>query len=472
MEKSLGPASIAKLDPPYLQKASLNPSSLPNPSLNPASLQNPSLPFRRFFATCAPGLEEVVAAELAHPPTSASHVELGSSGVAFSGSFLTAYNANLWLRSAVRVLVEIASSPLLHQARSGPRRRDPVYEFVRECADWEEILAIDGDDSGNNGDDDDDYDDGDDDGDDDDDGEMVSHRMHPRSHGKLRMRRSVANDSRRSRSPRMHRRFRTFAVQTRARDCASVNNTMFASIRAKDAICDSIRDSRSGSSKPRPPREGGASADVPLFLSLYRDHASLYRDMSGLSLHRRGYRDAMHRASLNEAIAAGILTIAGWNSRIAGFGEFNAGGLIADVDKMVLLDPMCGSGTFLIEAALMACNRAPGLMRTHWPFQVCYASDSSKFLERLVLNSSIRKSPSILWCANPPYRIDWEEAFWFQVHYLFLCKEKPPLLCCIFTSFVVMSSLSLVKGFCGRLVEWLELGLYMQTRAIEMRNFK
>ena len=51
---------------------------------------------------------------------------------------------------------------------------------------------------------------------------------------------------------------------------------------------------------------------MPLFAALHHDHMTLYRDMSGDSLHRRGYRDAMHRASLNEAAAAGALQLAGW----------------------------------------------------------------------------------------------------------------------------------------------------------------
>ena len=346
MEQCLGPSSTFNPSLNPLHYHPLNPSL--NPRLN-CSPPPPSLPTHRFFATCAPGLEEVVSAELSHPPISASDVAIGSSGVSFSGTLLTAYNANLWLRSAVRVLVEIASSPL-NQQRKGTRK-DPIYEFVRECVDWKEILAMDDVSRKRN---------------DGDQNHWKGHDGFNRTHGKLdsgtyRGEKYISNDSRSS----WH--FRTFAVQSRAHNCCLVNNTMFASVRAKDAICDSIRDS-CGGLKPQPPEEGGASADVPLFLSLYRDHATLYRDMSGISLHRRGYRDVMHRASLNEAIAAGILSIAGWNPRISGFGLSNERRV--EGDNMALLDPMCGSGTFLIEAALMACNRAPGLMRRHWTFQV------------------------------------------------------------------------------------------------------
>lgn len=64
---------------------------------------------------------------------------------------------------------------------------------------------------------------------------------------------------------------------------------------------------------------------MPLYAALYRDHISLYRDMSGDSLHRRGYRAAMHRASLNEAAAAGVLHMAGWPAAAARGGSGKEG---------------------------------------------------------------------------------------------------------------------------------------------------
>lgn len=328
-------------------------SAKPKSAIAISSPASASAGERRFFATCAPGLEDVVAAELCSPAIAASNIEVGSSGVSFTGTFLTAYNANLWLRCAIRVLVQLASSPL--PQRRG-RRNDPIYEFVRESVDWKTLLVQEDDDH-------------------------LSHDGHQEcddgggtgSKTNLGSRCVLASPHIAMQRPRRSQtwRFRNFAVQTRTHDCPQVNNSMFASVRAKDAICDSIRDA-CGGFKPNPPEDGGATADVPLFLSVYKDHASLYRDMSGISLHRRGYRDAMHRASLNEAIAAGVLTIAGWNQGIAGFGDFNQNYF---AHGLSLLDPMCGSGTFLIEAALMACNRAPGLMRQHWPFQTWHDYD-------------------------------------------------------------------------------------------------
>ena len=151
----------------------------------------------------------------------------------------------------------------------------------------------------------------------------------------------------------------TFSVESRVWSCAGLTSTRLASTRAKDAVCDALVDANGW--RPPPPRDGHASADVPMFLSLYRDEAVLYRDMSGDSLHRRGYRDAaVHRAALNESAAAGLLSIAGWSSACEA--SRAAGG--AGYRLPTLVDPMCGSGTILVEAALMAGHVAPGLVRT------------------------------------------------------------------------------------------------------------
>ncbi|EFJ13101.1 hypothetical protein SELMODRAFT_446417 [Selaginella moellendorffii] len=267
----------------------------------------------RFFATCAPGLEDVVAAELRASSIGAHSVKTGSSGVYFSGSWHTGFLANLWSRCAVRVLQLIAAADL-RSSRYG-QRSDPVYNFVKDAVDWKTLVV-----AGNRG------------------------------------------------------KLRSFSIHSRVWDCSEVSNTMVACTRAKDAICDALRDC-CGGKRPDPP-DAYDAADLPLFLSLYRDKALLYRDMSGTSLHMRGYRDAMHKASLNEAIAAGILTMAGWNDKfVPGFGTFNknVGG------GRVLMDPMCGSGTFLIEAALMALNIAPGLLRPRWPFMKWHDYDKMEW---------------------------------------------------------------------------------------------
>lgn len=94
---------------------------------------------QKFFATCAPGLEDVLVAELSSPLIGALQIEPGSAGVSFMGTRTTGYKANLWLRTAVRVLVELASGPLSF----GRGKFDPVYEFVRDAVDWPSILVAD-----------------------------------------------------------------------------------------------------------------------------------------------------------------------------------------------------------------------------------------------------------------------------------------------------------------------------------------
>ena len=97
-------------------------------------------------------------------------------------------------------------------------------------------------------------------------------------------------------------------------------------------------------------------------MTLYKDRATLYRDTSGDSLHRRGYRAnlSVHRAALNEAAAAGLLYIAGWPEALE---EWRSRRDNDDIPPPVFIDPMCGSGTMVVEAALMAMNVAPGLVR-------------------------------------------------------------------------------------------------------------
>ncbi|MEW5313458.1 MAG: hypothetical protein WDW38_005024 [Sanguina aurantia] len=105
----------------------------------------------------------------------------------------------------------------------------------------------------------------------------------------------------------------TFSVEPRLWSCTDIHSTALVWGRVKDAVCDSLRDARSD--KPPPP-QAGSVADVPLFVALYEDQVSIYRDMSGASLHRRGYRAAMHKASLNESAAAGVLRLAGWHKTL------------------------------------------------------------------------------------------------------------------------------------------------------------
>ena len=128
-----------------------------------------------------------------------------------------------------------------------------------------------------------------------------------------------------------------------------INHSHFGALKVKDAIVDLFREKYG-----ERPSVDTKQPDIRLNVYLNRDFATLYLDLSGDSLHRRGYRLDGAAAPLKENLAAALLIRAGW-PEIAATG----GGL---------LDPMCGSGTLPIEAALMASKSAPGLMRTYFGF--------------------------------------------------------------------------------------------------------
>ena len=140
----------------------------------------------------------------------------------------------------------------------------------------------------------------------------------------------------------------TLAVDFSASN-SQITHTHFGALKVKDAIVDQFRDATG--ERPSVARE---CPDVRINLYLLRDVATISIDLAGESLHRRGYRALGVEAPLKENLAAAILLRAGWPD-IA-----RAGG--------ALLDPMCGSGTLPIEAALIAADIAPGLLRSHYGF--------------------------------------------------------------------------------------------------------
>ena len=140
----------------------------------------------------------------------------------------------------------------------------------------------------------------------------------------------------------------SFAVEFNS-SRSQITHSHFGALKVKDAIVDQFRDLQGA----RPSVET-AQPDIRVNLYLLQDQATLSLDLSGESLHRRGYRAQGLAAPLKENLAAAILLRAGWPEIAAQGGA--------------LLDPMCGSGTLPIEAALMAADIAPGLLRSHWGF--------------------------------------------------------------------------------------------------------
>jgi len=224
----------------------------------------------KFFVTCAKGLEELVAAELASLQIAPAKVERG--GVSFSGSLADGCNACLWLRTASRVLHILAEFPA-----ASPQE---LYDGVRSI-DWPQYLR-----------------------------------------------------------PEM-----TLAVDAVLRDSA-MTHSGFIALKTKDAVVDSIRD-RYG----RRPDVDTKAPDLRINVHLVKNRCTLSLDLAGEPLDRRGYRLDRNKAPLRENLAAALVAFSGWQGDVP------------------LYDPMCGSGTIAIEAALLASKTAPGLLRDKFSFQ-------------------------------------------------------------------------------------------------------
>lgn len=294
-----------------------------------------------FFATAPKGMEGLLANEIRR--LGAVDVRESRSGVMFQGELATAYRACLWSRIANRILLPLASF-----SASDP---DELYNGVLGI-DWDQHLEISG----------------------------------------------------------------SFAVDfTTVR--STITHSQFGAQRVKDAVVDQFR--RQTGERPTVDRD---YPDLRINVFVYRDQATVYIDLSGDSLHRRGYRiegggasvvgnvksgeverggatddttsvpdatansrtgRATYRvvaAPLKENLAAAILVRAGW-SEIASEGG-------------ALVDPMCGSGTLPIEAAMMAMDIAPGLMRDYWGFQEWKQHDSQAWSE-LVAEATARREKGL-----------------------------------------------------------------------------
>lgn len=130
----------------------------------------------------------------------------------------------------------------------------------------------------------------------------------------------------------------------------AIRNTQFGALKIKDALVDRLRDvmgERPSVSKQNP--------DIRINARLHKGRVTISLDLSGESLHRRGYRTKQGSAPMKENLAAGVLLRAGWPEVAARGGA--------------LIDPMCGSGTLLVEAAMICADIAPGLGRRRFGFE-------------------------------------------------------------------------------------------------------
>ena len=124
------------------------------------------------------------------------------------------------------------------------------------------------------------------------------------------------------------------------------NHSHYVALKVKDAIVDYFRNLTKG----RRPDVDTKNPDIRINIHVSNDKCTLSLDSSGESLHKRGYRHATNKAPISEVLAAGLILLSDWDR------------------KSDFLDPMCGSGTILIEAAMIACNIPPALHRKKFCF--------------------------------------------------------------------------------------------------------
>jgi len=150
----------------------------------------------------------------------------------------------------------------------------------------------------------------------------------------------------------------TFAVYSTVNNSREFRNSMFASLKVKDAVVDNFRQ-KTG----KRPNINTEKPEISINVHISENNCTISLDSSGESLHKRGYRIAQTEAPLNEVLAAGMILLSGWN----GDSDF--------------IDPMCGSATLPIEAVLIATNTPPGIFRKKFAFENWTDFDKELFLE-------------------------------------------------------------------------------------------
>ena len=167
----------------------------------------------------------------------------------------------------------------------------------------------------------------------------------------------------------------------------TVRDHRFANVRVKDAIVDRLQDHYG-----RRPDSGPRTDQIVIFLYWKDTHASIYLDTSGESLTRHGYRQVSVEAPMQESLAAVLIQASQWHP------------------TQPFVNPMCGSGTLAIEAALMRIHRPPGVLRTHYAFMHLKTFSSTTW-ERLVQEAQrgekeVADEPSIVASDRDPQAIE------------------------------------------------------------------
>ena len=158
----------------------------------------------------------------------------------------------------------------------------------------------------------------------------------------------------------------TFAIDTTV-NSEAFTHSLYVSQKTKDAIVDKFRDTEG-----KRPDVDIKDPDLRINIHIYNNECNVALDSSGNSLHHRGYRTATNIAPINEVLAAGLLLLSGWD------GQCN------------FLDPMCGSGTMLPEAAMIACNIPANINRKGFAFEKWPDFDAELYGK--IIDASLKKT--------------------------------------------------------------------------------
>lgn len=230
-------------------------------------LDSPQLPL---LIKTLPGLESVLEREI--KALGGRQIQAVKRGVKTTGDIGFVYKANLALRTALRVLVQVKEAPV--------QNPEALYKLMRSIP-WEQYFSP-----------------------------QVTMMVDATVYSKV------------------------------------FTNSLFVAQKAKDGIADRFRQV-----KGERPNVDLQNPQVRINVHISQKHCTVSLDSSGASLHKRNYRTARHEAPLSEVLAAGILQLTGWEGHLP------------------LIDPMCGSGTFLIEGAFLAGKLPPNLLRKDFAFQ-------------------------------------------------------------------------------------------------------
>jgi len=276
----------------------------------------------QFLATTMAGLEEVLAQELR--ALSVEGIQVHKRAVGFEGDYEKLYQANLHLRTAIRILMPI------HTFRC--RNENALYKGVQQIRWWDHMRVKD-----------------------------------------------------------------TLAVDS-AVNSPHFNHSQYVALKTKDAIVDQFR-----KKYDKRPSVDLYNPTLRINVHISKDQCTLSLDSSGDSLHKRGYRINKTLAPLNEVLAAGMVLLSGWQG-----------------DKP-FLDPMCGSGTILVEAAMIASQTAPGLLRQQFGFMKWHDYDEQIWQAVQTDAQKIRKRPQA-----PIYGLDVDpEAIYKAQKNISLARLKP-----------------------------------------------